>query len=180
MSDLTVDQLQTIYKESNATRVNEFFQPLCDVMDKYEINTPLRMACFLAQVGHESGELRFTHELASGTAYEGRKDLGNTEAGDGVKYKGEGLIQVTGKYNFEQIDLDLNLGCVDNPAVLLTPENATLVAGWFWDKHGLNTIADDGDFEKITKRINGGLNGESDREMLMKRACTALGIDSIV
>lgn len=113
-------------------------------------------------------------ELASGSAYEGRVDLGNVNFGDGVKYKGRGLIQVTGRANYAQVEKDLKIPCVENPELLESPENAALTAGWFWDSRKLNELADNSDFLRITKKINGGVNGIKDREELYGRALKVL------
>jgi putative chitinase len=139
-------------------------------MEEFEINTPRRIQMFLAQIGHESGQLRYVKELASGQAYEGRKDLGNTHIGDGVKYKGRGLIQLTGRSNYVLASLALGLPLLEKPELLESPENAARVAGWFWYNKRLNGLADEGLFEKMTKVINGGLNGYADRYKLLQRA----------
>lgn len=131
-----------------------------------EVNTPLRFAAFLANVLHESGCFKYVRELASGAAYEGRKDLGNTQAGDGMKFKGRGLIQITGRANYAAISKDWYglETLVDNPDMLATPENSVRSAYWFWNKKNLNALADIPDFIKIVKRINGGTNGLPERQ----------------
>jgi putative chitinase len=143
---------------------------------RYEINTPLRLAAFLAQIGHESCRLCFSEEIALGDAYEGRKDLGNIHKGDGKKYKGRGLIQVTGRYNYEAISKDLGIDFVNNPRLLALPEYAVWSACWFWDKHNLNALADEGRFRDITRKINGGYNGLEDREKLYARCKRMLNV----
>ena len=163
-------QLQWIYKEADPKRCDRFLQPLNDTMNEFEINTPQRIRMFLAQIGHESGQLRYVRELASGAAYEGRKDLGNTSPGDGVRYKGRGLIQITGKANYALLSLGLGLPLLEKPEMLEEDENAARSAGWFWNKKNLNALADQGMFQDITKRINGGLNGYADRYKLYQRA----------
>ena len=167
------EQLLKIYPLAKA-RVDIFLEPLNKAMDRYEINTPLRMAAFLAQIGHESGQLRYVRELASGEAYEGRVSLGNVNLGDGVRYKGRGLIQITGRANYAQVEKELGVPCVASPELLETPENACLTAAWFWDSRMLNDLADKRDLIKITKKINGGLNGIKDREELYGRALKVL------
>lgn len=166
---ITLAQLLVIMPYAKA-RAGTFIDPLNAAMAEFEINTPARVAAFLAQVGHESGQLQYVKELASGAAYEGRADLGNTSPGDGVKYKGRGLIQVTGKLNYIEVGLALDLDCLNDPSVLETPANACRSAAWWWKKHGLNELADAGDFVKITKRINGGTNGLADRQSLWEVA----------
>ena len=157
-------------------RADKWLVAINRAMAKYAISTPLRHAHFLAQVGHESGRLQYVRELASGSAYEGRKDLGNTVAGDGVRYKGRGLIQVTGRANYQAISNDLGIDFIKHPEFLETAENAALSAGWFWDKHKLNDYADKDDIIKITRIINGGKNGLMDRTILLGLAKQTLGI----
>lgn len=140
------------------------YAPLLDAaMREFDINTPARQASFLSQVGHESGQLRYVRELASGAAYEGRKDLGNTQPGDGERYRGRGLIQITGRANYTAAMMALDVDVVEHPELLETPVLACRSAAWFWKSHGLNELADAGDQVKVTKRINGGTNGLADR-----------------
>lgn len=170
---ITRDQLLKIYPFAKA-RVDIFLEPLNKTMDRYQINTRLRIAAFLAQVGHESGQLKYVKELASGSAYEGRADLGNVNLGDGIRYKGRGLIQITGRANYAQIEKELVIDCVNKPELLESPDNATLTAGWFWNSRMLNDLADKQDFIKITKKINGGVNGLQDRQEIYDRALKVL------
>jgi putative chitinase len=172
---ITLAQLVAIMPYAKA-RAEKFLAPLNAAMEEFDINTPARQAAFLAQVGHESGQLLYVKELASGAAYEGRKDLGNTQPGDGVKYKGRGLIQVTGRINYLEVGLSLDLDCLNDPGVLETPANACRSAAWWWKKHGLNELADKGDFLLITKRINGGTNGLADRQALWEVAKRVLSV----
>ena len=163
-------QLAWIYKEADQKLIDRFLDPINKTLEEFEINTPQRIRMFLAQIGHESGQLRYRKELASGEAYEGRKDLGNTKPGDGVRYKGRGLIQITGRYNYGLASLALGLPLLEKPELLEEDLNACRSAGWFWYKSNLNALADMGKFETITRRINGGLNGYSDRYKLYQRA----------
>ena len=163
-------QLAWIYKEADPKLIDRFLDPINKTLDEFEINTPQRIRMFLAQIGHESGQLRYRRELASGEAYEGRKDLGNTSPGDGVRYKGRGLIQITGKSNYALVSLALGLPLVEKPELLEEDLNACRSAGWFWYKSNCNSLADMGLFEKVTRRINGGLNGYADRFKLYQRA----------
>ena len=156
------------------SRVDAFLDPLNAAMLEFFIDTPKREAAFLAQVAHESGELRYVRELADGSAYEGRADLGNTEPGDGQRFRGRGLIQITGRANYRECGDALNLSLVDAPALLEIPENACRSAAWFWHKRGLNELADADQFKTITKRINGGLNGYPDRVTHWERAKAVL------
>ena len=147
-------------------RVGSFIAPLNAAMQEFHINSPTRQAAFLAQIAHESGELRFVKEIASGSAYEGRKDLGNTQPGDGMKYKGRGLIQITGRNNYADCGKSLGVDLITNPELLETNDLACRSAAWFWASHGLNDLADKGDFDRITRRINGGTNGARERQAL--------------
>ncbi len=151
-------------------RAELFAAPLTKVMEEYEINTPARQAAFIAQVAHESGSLRYTEEIASGAAYEGRSDLGNIEPGDGIKNKGHGLIQLTGRANHEAYAAYKGMTMEKVYDYLQTTEGAADVSGWFWKTRNLNELADVGNFIAITKRINGGTNGLADRQQFWERA----------
>lgn len=121
------------------------------------------MAAFIAQIGHESGQLVYVREIwgptPAQTKYEGRADLGNTVPGDGLKCRGRGLIQITGRANYAACGEALGLDLINHPELLEQPQYACMSAAWFWATKGLNTLADAGDFDRITKRINGWLNG---------------------
>lgn len=169
MRPLTADILVQIMPYAKAKAAQ--YAPLLDAaMREFDINTPARQASFLSQVGHESGQLRYVRELASGAAYEGRKDLGNTQPGDGVRFRGRGLIQITGRANYTAAMMALDVDCIERPEVLEQPVNACRSAAWFWKSHGLNELADAGDQVKVTKRINGGINGLADRLALFEVA----------
>lgn len=172
---ITGTQLQSIMPFANA-RIPSFVAPLNGAMHEFHINSPIRQAAFIAQIAHESGELRYVKEIASGAAYEGRKDLGNTQPGDGMKYKGRGLIQITGRNNYAECGKALGVDLITNPELLETNDLACRSAAWFWASRGLNDLADRGDFERITKRINGGLNGYQERLVYHARAKMALGV----
>lgn len=144
-------------------------------MDKYGIDTNLRKCHFLAQILHESGSLKYTEEIASGEAYEGRLDLGNRIKGDGVKFKGRGLIQLTGRANYAKYGKYVGEDLEANPKLVATKYVAD-VAGWFWLTKNLNSFADFDDLRGVTKRINGGYNGLIDRERYLKLAKAELGI----
>lgn len=166
---MTLDELRQIMPYS-AGRAETFLQPLLAAMAEFGISTARRRAAFLAQVAHESGELRYTRELADGLGYEGRKDLGNTEPGDGPLFKGRGLLQVTGRANYEACGKALNLPLITNPSLLEVPVGACRSAGWTWSTRGLNALADDEAFGTITHKINGGYNGLDDRLRYWLRA----------
>ncbi len=165
--------LKGIFINAGDSLITRYYDALSEKMPLYSINTPLRMAHFLAQVGHESGELRYCEEIASGDAYEGRKDLGNTRPGDGRRFKGRGLIQLTGRANYAAYSKARGVDyTTDEGAMLLAgdPETAVDVACWFWTTHNLNALADKDDITTITRRINGGLNGFGDRKAKLVRA----------
>lgn len=177
---ITLETLVTIMPYS-AKRAAAFIEPINDTLREFDINTGKRAAAFLAQVAHESGELRYTRELASGEAYDtGRlaAALGNTPAadGDGQRYKGRGLIQITGRANYKRCGTALDLDLINDPALLEQPVSACRSAGWFWQSNGLNDLADRAEFRKITRRINGGYNGMEDRLKYYERAMKALGV----
>ena len=128
------------------------------------LDNSLRLIHFLAQLAHESGNFRYMEEIASGAAYEGRKDLGNTQAGDGKRYKGRGPIQLTGRANYRRYGQQLGIDFENNPTIVAIPSVGLLVACKFWFDNGLNELADKDDVLTITRRINGGLNGFDDRK----------------
>ena len=166
--------LQSIMPYAKA-RIPSFIAPLNAAMQEYHINSPLRQAAFIAQIAHESGELRYVKEIASGAAYEGRKDLGNTQPGDGMRYKGRGLIQITGRNNYAECSKAMGVDLITNPELLETNDLACRSAAWFWASRGLNDLADKGDFDRITKRINGGTNGLKERQAYYAKAMLFLG-----
>lgn len=172
---ITLQQLLFIAPHSGA-RAGRFLPYLNKYMGEYGIDTPLRAAHFLAQAMHESGELQFVRELASGAAYEGRKDLGNTRPGDGRLYKGRGLLQLTGRNNYTKLAKDTGLDVVRKPALLELPQWAVMSACWYWATRGLNALADKDALVLITKRINGGTNGLPSRTGYLGRAKKAFGI----
>lgn len=171
MSNLTNEKLKLIYPDSTQKNRDKYIAFLNYYMDSYEINSPIRQQMFLAQIGHESGQLIYNKELASGKAYDTGKlavNLGNTpeEDGDGQKYKGRGFIQITGLDNYKKISKAFEVDFINNPDLLAQPEWCVKSACWWWKEHGLNQIADSGDFNKVTRRINGGYNGLEDRMRL--------------
>jgi putative chitinase len=167
---ITEADLSVIMPQAKAGNVALFVQPINDALDEFHINTPIRQAAFLAQIAHESGQLRYSEEIASGKAYEGRADLGNTSVGDGKRYKGRGLIQITGRANYEACGSALGVDLLAEPELLKQPDLAARSAAWFWFTHGCNELADAGKFDTVTRRINGGLNGYEDRVSFWERA----------
>lgn len=179
----------------------DWLEPLNETFEKYDINTPQRQACFIGQTMHESGGYKhlienlnysakglvatwpsrfpneeYAEEYArkperiANKVYSGR--MGNTEDGDGAKYIGRGLIQLTGKENYVNCGLGLGVDLVGHPDWLATPKYAALSAGWYWNKRNINADADRMDIESMTKKINGGNIGITDRkakiEMVLK------------
>jgi putative chitinase len=169
---ITIDQLRKIIPYAGP-RAGVFLGPLNDAMSEFGIDSPARQAAFLAQIAHESGSLRYVCEIASGVAYEGRADLGNTEPGDGVRFRGRGLIQITGRANYRACSVAM-YGSEDylllHPEVLEEVVPACRSAAWFWQSRGLNALADSGAFRAITRVINGGFNGYADRLANFQRA----------
>ena len=155
-------------------RAAEWLPSIVDAMAEYQINTPARQAAFLAQIGHESGGLHWLVELLGPTdaqrRYEGRKDLGNTQIGDGYRFRGRGLLQTTGRHNYKRTSDALGVDFIAEPELLAKPPHAARSAGWYWETHKLNELADAGDFRLITRRINGGYNGYEDRLRLWTAA----------
>ena len=156
-------------------RVDKFLPYINQYAPKYGVTTTLRMAHFLAQIAHESGQLQYVRELASGAAYDTgakAKMLGNTpeKDGDGQRYKGRGLIQITGKTNYKAASKALGVDFIANPDKLEEPKYAVASALWYWQSHGCNELADLNDSVKVTRRINGGMNGLDDRLRYLGRA----------
>ena len=196
---MTYDQLDKLGID------HKWLAPLEATFAKYDISTPLRKACFIGQCAHESGNFKILEEnlhykaeslmkvwpsrfpdldtaskyannpqLIANKVYSGR--MGNVEDGDGWKYHGRGLIQLTGKDNYANCGSGLGVDLLSNPEWVATPEYAALSAGWFWNKKGLNDLADTMDIETMTKRINGGTLGIDDRKakirMVMQKLAT--------
>ena len=162
--DITISMLTTIMPGSKKV-AGKYLRYLNDTMRKYSINTRYRMAYFLATIAVESGELKYTEELASGAAYDTGKlalALGNTPQadGDGQKYKGRGFIQVTGLNNYKAYKQASGFDVVSDPTMVSRlPLLCCDSAGWYWDKHNLNALADADMCTDIRLRVNGGLNG---------------------
>lgn len=161
-------------------RAAEFLPHIEAAMAEFGIDTPARQAAFLAQIGHESGGLRWLTELWGPTPaqqrYEGRADLGNIIVGDGFRYRGRGLIQITGCANYQRLGAALGVNLEDEPDQLAEPVLAARSAAWFWHTHRLNALADAGDFAAITRKINGGLNGLADRVARWEAGKAALDV----
>lgn len=184
---LTPEQFKAAMPNASEANRLKYLPSMNDGMAKFGIHTAQRQAMFLAQVAHESGNLHYVEELASGAAYENRKDLGNLEkealnaahakgTTTGKFYKGHGLIQVTGFYNHKKCGEALKVDAVNDPQILASARYAAMSAAWFWGTHGCNEFADQGDFKAVTKRINGGYNGLADRLAHWELAKKALGV----
>jgi putative chitinase len=138
--------------------------------------SPLRLAHFMAQVGHESGGFVYMEEIASGSAYEGRLDLGNTRPGDGKLFKGRGPIQLTGRSNYRVYGRAIGIDIESHPELVAVPSFGLWIACKFWNDRGLNALADDDNEIAITKSINGGANGLADRRSRLKKAKALVGV----
>ena len=149
---------------------------LADTLAACDTNSNLRAAHFLAQTCHESDGFVTTVEYGDGTAYNGRIDLGNTQPGDGPRFKGRGLIQLTGRTNYKQYGDLLGLDLIASPDTAADPAIALKLACAFWKLKRLNALADQDDIVTITRRINGGLNGLDSRRHYLALAKTALGV----
>ena len=179
---LTDTQLSQIMRNASQRKRQLYLQPLNEAMQAYGINSLARAAAFIAQIAHESGELNFMEELWGPTAAQKRyeppsnlaRKLGNTEKGDGFRFKGRGPIQITGRANYATYGALLGIDLISAPERAATPEVAFAIAGLFWQRNGLNALADAGNFRAITQRINGGQNGADDHERFFKLAKTVL------
>lgn len=167
-------QLRQIMPTLSSSRAEQLLPHLNKAMSEAGITTKGRQTAFLAQLAHESAGLRYFEEIASGAAYEGRRDLGNTQPGDGVRFKGRGPIQLTGRANYTAASRALGIDLVNNPKRAADPDVGFRIATWFWQTRGLNSLADQGNFREITRRINGGYNGYTDRLNYYRRAQSAL------
>jgi predicted chitinase len=176
---LTVAGLREVFPLLGAEDARRYHPRLVEALREAEVNTPWRVAHFLGQVGHESGELRWWEEFADGTAYEGRTDLGNVVPGDGPRYKGRCPIMLTGRANYRAAGGALGVDLEGNPGLAMKPNVGFRIAAWYWTGRGLNELADrrDDGFKEITYRINGGYNGYTDRLEKYNRAKAVLGVD---
>lgn len=176
------DQLTRIMPLAGRRRTDAFLTPLNVSMIEFGIDTKLRQAAYLANLAHESGQLAYMRELASGSAYEGRVDLGNTWPGDGVKFRGRGPIQITGRANYLLCGEALGLDLIEHPELLEMPEHGCRASAWFWHANNINAFADAGDFDGVCDKINrghktaklGDANGYAEREAFYKIALEVL------
>ena len=186
---MTSDQLQGIMPGLRAPKRDQFLPFLQSAMTEFGINTPAREAAFVAQLAHESGQLRFMEEIWGPTDAQRRYEpastlatrLGNTDPGDGKRFKGRGPIQITGRSNYQRFGGLLSLDLIAAPERAAVPDTAFRIAALFWKKNGLNELADQvtaDAFREITRRINGGFNGLDDRKKFYATACSVLGVVS--
>ena len=203
---ITFEQLNEFFEDTGEDVIQKYVEPLNDVMDFYEINTPQRISMFLAQVGHESGGLRTIKENLNYSAdrlkvifpkyfrgvdtapfaknpqkianrvYASRMGNGDEASGDGFRYCGRGLIQLTGKSNYVAFADSLQISPEEASQYLATFEGAAQSACWFWESNNLNQWADKGDIVTLTKRINGGTIGLEDRIKHYEHALHVLGV----
>lgn len=173
----TKDKVAIVLPLAANSRLDLYFEPLKTGMTKYGITTALQAAHFLAQLGHESMSFLYTEEIASGSAYEGRSDLGNTQSGDGRRFKGRGLIQLTGRANYAAYSKFTGIDYVAQPELLSTDAVVAVdVSCWFWKDRGVDRLAEQDDVKAVTRRINGGFNGLDDRMQNLRRAKSVLGL----
>ncbi len=177
--------LNELLPEATSRDIERFLVPLNYVFIEYNITTSLRIAAFLAQIGNESDSLRCLEDTATGANHDYRGDLGNTEfeaiqiaeanySSPGRWFKGRGLIQCTGYYNYKRCGEVLKIDCLRSPTLLCEPINASRSAGWFWEKNKCNSLADLGLFNSITKIVNGGYTNREEGFKLYKNACEIL------
>lgn len=169
MTHINQNQLKEIFPNIKSDKCEEYVNAFNSVFPLYDITTPKRIAAFLGQVGVESGELRYTKELASkynkrdvkdknepiGTLYEGRKNLGNNQPGDGPKFIGRGILQLTGRANYENMSKILGIDLVNNPELACDAVVSTKIACEYFKQRGLLKLADDWNLDLITERVNG-------------------------
>lgn len=186
--EITKEQLKAIMPNVTAARIETYLPLLNKYMAEFEINTRLRVCHYLAQIAHESGELRYTEELGKKAYFDKydtgtlAKQLGNTQAkdGDGYKYRGRGLIQLTGHSNYEDYKKYCGFDVVKDPDLLAKPLGATRSSCWFWKTRGLNELADADDIIKITEKINGKAKlGLEARKTYYQRAKLAIKQEAV-
>lgn len=186
--ELTIEQLRLIAPTMPLNVAEQNIDALNEAMERYEINTPARVAAFLAQILHESGGFHWFEEIWGPTPAQKKyeppskmaKSLGNTEPGDGKRFKGRGAIQLTGRTNYRLYGSLLEVDLIADPELAATPKYRFLIAGLYWRKNELNAMADrnnENAFKQITRRINGGLNGLADRLNYWNKARLTLGTD---
>ena len=168
--EITPDMIAKIAPYCNRQLAAELCGPLNQYLTQYGINTLLRLDHFFGQAAEESDSFKTLREYASGNEYEGRRDLGNTQPGDGPRYKGRGIFQLTGRANYTQMSSILGVDLVNQPELAETPEIAVRTACEYWKTRGLERYADADDIQGMTRHINGGLNGLAQRDNFTTQA----------
>ena len=202
---ITKEQLRKAIPDAKASNIEKYYEPLIAAMDHFHINKPKRIAAFLANLAHESASFNTIEENLNYSAqrllqvwprhfrgrninlyhrqpqkianvvYANRMGNSNKASGDGWRYRGRGLIQLTGKDNYKMLGDAIDADIVSDPDWILTPEGATISAGWFWKSRGLNDLADVENLREITRKINGGYNGHDDRVRKYRHIRKVLG-----
>ncbi|MBD2033768.1 glycoside hydrolase family 19 protein [Leptolyngbya sp. FACHB-321] len=172
---VTTDMLlQIVGSNELVSRIKMMTPGMNATLKRYQINSKLRIAHFLAQVIHESGGFRWLRELWGPTEaqewYEGRRDLGNNHPGDGFRFRGRGIIQLTGRANYQKFFDELGVDVVSKPELVENFPHAVLAAGWFWKGKSINDPADQDNVREVTRRVNGGFNGLAERIAILERA----------
>ncbi|MFN7215915.1 MULTISPECIES: D-Ala-D-Ala carboxypeptidase family metallohydrolase [unclassified Microcystis] len=169
---VTRQQAESVYGRKMSDKQ---FNDLNSCLQRFEINTVPRIRHFLSQTAHESGGLRWMEEIASGSAYEGRRDLGNTSPGDGRKYKGAGVIQLTGRHNYQKFADFIKDQKVMQGHSYVAQVYPFTSAGFWWKNNNMNALCDrGGTVKEVTKKVNGGYNGLSDRQRYYDKACQVI------
>lgn len=176
VAEITESQLVQIAPTAQRSQLRKFLPHLNLTLVEFDINTPLRKAHFLSQVAHESANFNAVEEYADGSDYEGVSELGNIFPGDGRRFKGRGLIQITGRFNYRQCGEALRVDLIQQPTLLATDVLACRSAGWYWDSRQLNVWADRDNVDQVTFMINGGYNGLDDRIAKLRSAKQAFGL----
>lgn len=172
---VTADQLAYIWGCRPTDIPLSQIKDLNDCLKTFNITTPVRIRHFLAQISHESGGGIYTQELASGADYEYRSDLGNTQPGDGRKYKGAGFIQLTGRANYQNFSNFMKDPNIMNGVSYVANNYPATSAGYWWYMNGMNSLCDiNPTVAQVTRRVNGGYNGLSDREYYFNRCCDVI------
>jgi predicted chitinase len=184
MVALTVEQFRSSCPKLTEEKAVAYLPMMMAACSEFGITTPLRLASWLAQAGHESGSFRYLQEIWGPTTAQLKYEppssvaskLGNIRPGDGYRFKGRGPIQVTGRYNYEKAGKALGMDLITHPELAADPIQAFRISAWWWKEHGCNEIADTGNMVALTRRINGGTNGLADREKRFDLACQVLGV----
>lgn len=192
---ITESQLKSIFPLCKADKLKVYTAAFNEVLPQFDMDTPKRIACFLGQVGHESAQLKYDKELGSswnkknpkdpnepvGTKYEGRKNLGNVKPGDGPKFIGRGILQLTGRENYTTYSKKLGIDLVGNPELACDPVVATKIACQYFRDRGLIELSDKLDVDTITLKVNGKAKlGLEERKHFTQKALQVLGDDSTV